>query len=106
MIVVQMNDERDKTKAVSKSVTMTVEMWDVVDAHATTDPQSGDRSTYIRRLVTADLQAAGKLPGSADAEDLALFMEARRLLGRAPVRAALVALGVQREANASEASAA
>lgn len=87
----------------SRSVTMTEEMWDVVDAHALSDPQSGDRSTYIRRLVTADLQAAGKLPGSPEAEDLALFLEARRLLGRAPVLAALVALGVQREANASEA---
>ena len=94
-----------ETKAVSRSVTMTEEMWDVVDAHATTDPQSGDRSTYIRRLVTADLQAAGKLPGSAEAEDLALFLEQRRLLGREQVRAALMALVTERAATTSEASA-
>ena len=95
---------QESDKAVTKTVSLPESLWASLDAHAKDIGE--DRSGYFRRLVRADLQSAGKLPGSADAEDLALFIEARRLLGRAPVRAALVALGVQREANASEASAA
>ena len=52
-------------------------LWNAVDAHAATDPNSGDRSSYIQRLVTDDLAAAGKLPGSPEAEALA---EARDLI--------------------------
>lgn len=52
-------------------------LWNAVDAHAATDPNSGDRSSYIQRLVTDDLAAAGKLPGSPEAEAQA---EARELI--------------------------
>lgn len=54
----------DQSKAIGKSVSLPEGLWNTIDKHAASDPSSGDRSSYIQRLVTADLQAAGKLPGS------------------------------------------
>ena len=86
MNLVQMNEERVETKAVSRSVTMPLALWDAVDAHANADRDAGDRSTYIRRLVTADLQAAGKLPGSPEAEALREARDVMQLIGAGPFR--------------------
>lgn len=94
---------QESDKAVTKTVSLPESLWAALDAHA--KDIGADRSGYFRQLVRADLQSAGKLPGSEDAEDLALFLEQRRLLGREQVRAALVALVTERAATTSEASA-
>lgn len=59
-----------EAKSVSRSVSMPEDLWDLVDAHALTT-RDGDRSTFIRRLVTENLSAAGKLPGSPGARVVA-----------------------------------
>lgn len=56
-------------------------IWDIVDAHAAADPASGDRSSYIFRLVSADLDAAGKMPGSVGAQAMA---KARAIIAADP----------------------
>ena len=53
------------------SISLPPSLLAVIDDHET------NRSSYIQRLVTADLAAAGKLPGSQEAKALA---EARDLI--------------------------
>lgn len=101
MILIQMSEERNETKAVSRSVTMPESLWDATDSHAASDPISGDRSSYIRRLVTADLEASGKLPGSAQEQALTKSRAMIDLLG--PQRAVEV---FERELAAAACSAA
>lgn len=56
----------DDAKAQTRTVSMPKSLWDAVDNHA---KEAGeDRSSYLRRLASADLSAAGKLPGSRRAE--------------------------------------
>lgn len=62
-----MNEEKSE----KISISLPPSLLAVIDAH---EP---NRSSYIQRLVTADLAAAGKLPGSPEAEALA---EARDLI--------------------------
>lgn len=49
----------DKSRAVSRSVSLPAFLWDIIDA-------TGDRSRFIRPLVEKELRAQGKLPGSAE----------------------------------------
>lgn len=49
----------EDAKSVSKSVSLPDALWDLVDSHA--QEIGGDRSSYVRGLVTTDLQAAGKI---------------------------------------------
>lgn len=61
---------RYRMKAVSKSVSMPDQLWDIVEVHAPTTPGK-DRSGYIRNLVEQDLAQSGKLPGTVHAEIIA-----------------------------------
>ena len=94
----------NEEKAVSRSVSLPESLWGVVDAHALADVASGDRSSYIRRLVTADLRAAGKLPGSPLAEVAELAKEAAEVVGADVVLVALRQLGSGKLAKAGEAA--
>ncbi len=77
-------------KAVARSVSMLESLWDAADARA--ESTTGDRSSYIKRLVQADLASAGCLPGSPEAEVKALVDQLVKSHGAAPVRAAIAPL--------------
>lgn len=53
-------------KAKSKSVSMTEQLWELVE-RACSDAHE-DRSAYVRRLILPDLQDRGYLPGQHDSE--------------------------------------
>lgn len=91
-----MSEQSESTKSIGRSVSMPVALWEAVDAHAASDPKTGDRSSYITKLVVADLQSVGKWPGCnvgdalAEARDLieAIGVEAFRERLRAAALAA------------------
>lgn len=58
-------------------------------------------SGYVNDLIRADLEAAGKLPGSPIAEVVELAREAAGIVGVDEVRAALEALGQKRLVTAA-----
>lgn len=66
-------------KALTKTVSMPESLWAAIDAHSQAEGE--DRSSYLRRLARGDLQAAGKLPGSEEAEALREARDMMRLHG-------------------------
>jgi metal-responsive CopG/Arc/MetJ family transcriptional regulator len=48
----------DQDRAVSKSVSLPASLWNQIEEYAPTTP-GGDRSGYIRNLVSEDLQKNG-----------------------------------------------
>jgi hypothetical protein len=73
------------TKSESRSVSMPTYFWEILEDHAKAINE--DRSSYLRKLATSDLSAAGKLPGNASAPVMAKFLELLRQLG--PEKAAV-----------------
>lgn len=69
-------------------------------AHAADIKQSF--SGYVNELIRADLERAGKLPGSPEAEVVELAREAAGVVGADAVRAALLGLGIGKLAKAGE----
>lgn len=84
----------DKSEKISISLPQS--LLAAVDAH---EP---NRSRYVQRLVTADLQAAGKLPGSPLAEVAELAKEAAEVVGAEVVLVALRQLGAGKLAKVGE----
>lgn len=81
-------------KAETKTVSLPGRLWAALDAHAV--GTIGDRSSYLRKIVTDDLALAGKLPGSISAENARLAAE----LSREACGAQLVAKHLKRAALA------
>ena len=73
-------------KAVSRSVSLSEDLWDLADEHANTN---GGRSEYFRKLVTDDLDKAGKLPGTNSAELYEELAATAEIVGHDRVRATL-----------------
>lgn len=86
-----MDEQTDK--AVTKTVSMPESLWSAIDGHSSHEGE--DRSSYLRRLARADLQAAGKLPGSENAAALAEALDLLQTIGadrfRETLRAAALA---------------
>jgi hypothetical protein len=86
-------------KAVSKSVSMPEAMWESLDSHATEINE--DRSDLVRRLVQAELQKAGKLPGTPAHDIRAEALSAAEIAGPDAVLKALRSVKANAAANAA-----
>jgi hypothetical protein len=71
------------SKAVSKSISLTEEVWALIDERAPNTP-GRDRSGYIANLVEEDLRGAGLMPVSSDEADVRFFSKLSTALRNDP----------------------
>jgi len=81
------------SKSISKSVSLPIGFWALVEAHAKSLVK--DRSTYFRELAEKDLRAVGKLKVGLNEEVAAQAYELSQLIGPDRVKQKLSELAAE-----------